>query len=54
MNRSSPGRGVGREGIPRSLDGSCIDIEAWKCKGLCEEQERLGVGKTEDNERGLE
>lgn len=47
MNRSSQGREVGWEGIPSRVDGACRDTETWKCKRVCEEQGRLGVGKAD-------
>lgn len=45
MNRSSPGRKVGREGIPGRADGAYKDTEAWKCKSVFGEQERPSVGE---------
>lgn len=38
---------MGREVISGRVDGACKNTEAWKCKSVCEEQERLSVGKVD-------
>lgn len=46
-DRSSPGREVGKQGIPGSVDGTHKYTEAWKCKGVFQKQGRLDVGKVD-------
>lgn len=46
-DRSSPGREVGKQAIPGSVDGTHKYTEAWKCKGVFQKQGRLDVGKVD-------